>query len=354
MSGAWCKESVEEYYGKVLQKTEDLRTSACTSCKAPPAHIKRVLKLVPAEVKDRFYGCGNPIPEGIEGLHVLDLGSGSGRDCYAAALLAGPTGSVTGVDMTAEQLEVAKSNVESFRAANPTAAPMRFLHGYIEDIIAAGVERESVDLVISNCVVNLSQNKRAVLQGVYDVLKNGGEFYFSDMYADRRVPSHLKANKSLHGEGLSGALYEGDFLSLARSVGFKDPREVTRKSITVYDPELASLVGNIKYMSITYRLFKLPSMDDRCEDYGQVAIYLGTLLGSELGYELDNHHVFETNRPVLVCGNTADMLGASWLKRHFKVIGTKDTHFGVFACNTAPRAPSGGSSDSCGSAGGCC
>lgn len=353
MGGDWCKESVEEYYGKVLQKTEDLRTSACTSCKAPPTHVKRVLKLVPAAVKERFYGCGNPIPEGIEGLHVLDLGSGSGRDCYAAALLAGPTGSVTGVDMTDEQLQVARQHVDEFRVANPDAAPMRFLRGFIEDVVGAGVTRESVDLVISNCVVNLSPNKRAVLQGVYDVLKNGGEFYFSDVYADRRLPQNVRDHKVLFGECLSGALYEGDFLSLARRVGFVDPREVSRAPIAINDPELAAVVGNATFVSITYRLFKLPHLDDRCEDYGQVAVYRGTLVGSELGYQLDRHHYFEANRPVLVCGNTADMLSTSWLRRHFQVIGSKDTHFGVYTACGASSTRQTSQGTAC-SESGCC
>ncbi len=107
-------ESVKNYYGKVLGKTGDLKTSACTAGAGPPEYIKRVLELVPSEVKERFYGCGSPLPGGIKGLSVLDLGSGSGRDCYLAAALVGAEGQVTGVDMTDEQLEVAREHVEPY------------------------------------------------------------------------------------------------------------------------------------------------------------------------------------------------------------------------------------------------
>ena len=78
-------ETVKDYYGKVLSHTSDLKTSACTACGKPPKHVMDALKIIPSEILDKFYGCGNPIPTGIEGLHVLDLGSGSGRDCYVAA-----------------------------------------------------------------------------------------------------------------------------------------------------------------------------------------------------------------------------------------------------------------------------
>ena len=148
--------AVKEYYGKRLQHTKDLQTSACT-CSKPPAHVIVALKQVPQRVKDRFYGCGNPVPQGIEGLSVLDLGSGSGRDCYVAALMVGARGTVTGIDMTDEQLAVARECQAEFEQQNPgKVGKMRFLSGYIEDIIGSGVAEKSMDLIISNCVVNLS------------------------------------------------------------------------------------------------------------------------------------------------------------------------------------------------------
>ena len=118
----------------------------------------------------KFYGCGPPLPFGIDGLTVLDLGSGSGRDCYLASKLVGENGKVIGLDMTDEQLDIARNHVAEYTNTLGYAAPnMEFKKGYIERIIESGVEKESVDLIISNCVVNLSPDKPAVLKGMFHV-----------------------------------------------------------------------------------------------------------------------------------------------------------------------------------------
>ena len=101
---------MQEYYGKVLKSSKDLKTSACTAGGRPHQLLLLLMEKLPAEVLDKFYGCGAPVPLGIQGLRVLDLGSGSGRDCYLAAALVGETGTVTGIDMTAEQLEASACN----------------------------------------------------------------------------------------------------------------------------------------------------------------------------------------------------------------------------------------------------
>ena len=103
--GSSTHRSVQEYYGTVLTNSKGLKTSACSGSK-PPAPILACLKLVPEEVLERFFGCGAPLPLGIDGLRVLDLGSGSGRDAFVCAQLVGEHGSVTGVDMTKELLQV--------------------------------------------------------------------------------------------------------------------------------------------------------------------------------------------------------------------------------------------------------
>ena len=99
-------EHVQDYYGKVLATSKDLKTSACTASGRPHPRIIDLMKKVPAEVMDKFYGCGAPLPLGVDGLKVLDLGSGSGRDAYVCAALVGEQGSVTGIDMTQEQIQV--------------------------------------------------------------------------------------------------------------------------------------------------------------------------------------------------------------------------------------------------------
>ena len=99
-------DSVQDYYGKVLETSKDLKTSACTASGRPHPQIVKALNRVPDEVLSKFYGCGAPLPLGIKGLRVLDLGSGSGRDAYVCAHLVGESGQVTGIDMTQEQTEV--------------------------------------------------------------------------------------------------------------------------------------------------------------------------------------------------------------------------------------------------------
>ncbi|KAJ2449154.1 hypothetical protein EV183_005039 [Coemansia sp. RSA 2336] len=298
-SVAAAHDAVKDYYGKVLSTTSDLKTSACSARSAPHPIVCRLIKSIPTAVNDKFYGCGNPLPLGIEGKDVLDLGSGSGRDCYVAAALVGPNGSVTGVDMTDEQLQTARGNVEEFGKTLGYAPKLNFVTGYIEDLKAAGIPDDSADICISNCVVNLSPNKRQVFSSVFDALRVGGEFHFSDMYADQTIPESLRQHKMLHGEGLSGALFTNEFERIVTDIGFCFPRILTITPVEVYDTQLKQLVGDIKYFSITYRLFKLGEQagyDDKGSGY--VATYLGTITGHEDKYVLDIDNAFERNVPV--------------------------------------------------------
>eukprot|EP01102_Stenamoeba_stenopodia_P005155 TRINITY_DN15665_c0_g1_i1.p1 TRINITY_DN15665_c0_g1~~TRINITY_DN15665_c0_g1_i1.p1 ORF type:complete len:385 (-),score=65.17 TRINITY_DN15665_c0_g1_i1:37-1137(-) len=354
--------SVQNYYGKVLSNTKDLRTSACCTKARPHKVIKDILNTIPDEVKNKYYGCGIPIPLGITNLHVLDLGSGSGRDVYAIAALVGEGGSCTGIDMTQEQIDVANRWVDEYvkkRAAvsNRKIGAMKFLKGYIEHITDAGVSPNSMDLVISNCVINLSPDKPRVLQQVYEVLKEGGEFYFSDVYCDRRLPEVVRNHEVLFGECIAGAMYVQDFKRLCHATGFTDPRIIDSHSIEIEDEELRELVGEAKFFSITFRLFKLKSLETLCEDYGQYAVYLGTIEGHSSGYQLDDHHYLVKGKPFLVCGNTASMLSETWLKPHFQVVGSRDVHYGLFDCgstNPTPPSTNSSSSSSCSSSGSCC
>jgi arsenite methyltransferase len=345
--------SVQQYYGKVLQTTKDLKTSACTTGSRPNQIIRDILKKVPNEINSKFYGCGNPIPLGIEGLSVLDLGSGSGRDCYIAAQLVGPNGFVTGIDMTEEQLSVANAHIDEYmQTLNYPKTNLRFVKGFIEFLPEAGIAQNSIDMVISNCVLNLSPNKKQVLQSVYSVLKEGGEFYFSDVYCDRRLPEDVRNHEILLGECIAGALYIGDFLRLCRETGFLDPRTVSSSEVLITDAGLKEVIGEARFYSITYRLFKLKNLEPQCEDYGQYAIYKGTMQGNKHSYQLDDHHKFEKGKPTLVCGNTASMLSETWLAKYFDVIGNRDIHYGVFPCGPAIETGVATSSSKTGSS--CC
>lgn len=330
---------VRDYYGRQLASSADLKTTACCASGAPPGWIASRLANVHPDVSSRFYGCGFPIPHALDGATVVDLGCGTGRDAYVLAQLVGPNGRVHGVDMTAAQLDVATStaawHAERFHHPTPNT---RFHLGYIEDLRAVGLADASADVIVSNCVVNLSPRKDLVLAEAFRVLKPGGELYVSDVFADRRLRPDVASDPVLYAECLGGALYEHDFVQLAKRAGFADPRWVTRSSIEIRHDAIAQKVGAARFTSVTWRLFKLEGLDAQCEDYGQTAVYRGGIEGAESVFWLDDHHAFERGRPERVCGNTATMLAETRLARWFTVTGSRETHFGVYPCGPTMAA----------------
>ncbi len=225
-------QDVQKYYGETLKSSEDLKTGACCAPDAMPEYLREVLSQIHPEVQRRFYGCGSPIPPLLDGCTVLDVGCGSGRDSFVISKLVGETGKVIGIDMTPEQLAVAREHVDyhrrqfSFERAN-----VEFHDGYIEDLAEAGIEDNSVDIVVSNCVLNLSPDKPGVFREIFRVLKPGGELYFSDIFADRRIPEHLRADPVLRGECLGGAMYTEDFRRLLFDLGIKDYRTIGQSPV---------------------------------------------------------------------------------------------------------------------------
>ena len=320
---------VQDYYGRQLQSTSDLKTTACCDISQVPEWLKPLLSKIHPEVQSRYYGCGLVCPPALDGCRVLDLGCGAGRDVFLLAQLVGPRGEVVGVDMTDEQLAVAQSHrahhVQAFGFDN-----VRFLHGYIERLDELGLLPGSFDVIVSNCVVNLSPDKDAVLRGVQRLLKPGGEFYFSDVYADRRVPDAVRNDPVLYGECLGGALYWNDFMRLAQRNGWADARLVEDRPLAVTDPLLADKLGNLRFFSATYRLFKLDGLETACEDYGQAVIYRGSIARHPHRFVLDKHHDIETGRVFPVCGNTWRMLHDTRFAPHFEFIGNFDRHHGLF------------------------
>lgn len=327
---------VRDYYGKELQSSEDLKTNVCCTVVQYPQSIKQALANIHEEVLTRYYGCGLTIPTSIQGLDVLDLGSGTGRDCYLLSQLVGEEGSVTGIDMTDEQLEIANRHVEWHREKfGFSQANVRFVKGNIQDLGAAGIESAQFDVIVSNCVVNLATDKRAVLAEAFRVLKEGGEFYFSDVYCNRRLPPELAQDRELYGECLGGALYWNDFQNLAKECGFNDPRIVESHGISIENDALAARLEAYQFYSVTYRLFKLPELEPACEDYGQAIKYLGGVEEQENFFQLDDHHLFEKGRITPVCGNTLMMLQNTRFEQYFEFYGDFSTHYGIFPdCGT--------------------
>lgn len=340
------------YYGKTLQGSEDLLTDACSTAEPAPAHVRAALADIHPEVSARYYGCGLVVPLEIEGAQILDLGSGSGRDAYVLSKLVGETGRVVGVDATQQQLAVADAHREWHRERFGHArSNVEFVAGDIEALGDLGLAESSFDVIVSNCVINLVEDKASVFRAAHRLLKPGGELYFSDIYADRRVPAPLRQDPILHGECLSGALYWGDFLTVAKDAGFADPRLVSDRPLAIRDREVEAKIEGIAFFSATYRLFKLDGLEPRCEDYGQGVVYKGGIAGSERTFALDKHHRMEAGRLFPLCGNSWRMLAETRFARHFDFVGDFSRHFGAFA-GCGDELPF--DSQAAESAGGCC
>lgn len=186
---------------------------------------------IPAEALLASLGCGNPTA--LADLHpgevVLDLGSGGGIDVLLSAKRVGPTGKAYGLDMTDEMLALAQQNKEKAGATN-----VEFLKGHIE---AIPLPSNSVDVIISNCVINLSGDKRNVLSEAFRVLKPGGRFAVSDIVTRGEIPAEVRRSMELWSGCVAGALDEREFVALLKEVGFENPSiEPTR----VYNSEDAA------------------------------------------------------------------------------------------------------------------
>jgi arsenite methyltransferase len=325
------RDIVQRYYGEVLQSSADLKTDACCTLDDMPSYVRDIISQVHTEVRNRYYGCGLILPEALDGAQILDLGCGAGRDCYVLSRLAGAQGRVVGVDMTLEQLKVARAH-RDYHAAQfgYSDSNVEFIHADIERLDETALEDDRFDLIVSNCVINLATDKRAVLDQAHRLLKSGGEMYFADVYSDRRVPDELKIDRELYTECLSGALYCNDFLALAKMAGFADPRLVTDRPLTIEAPTLRQKVGDIRFFSATYRLFKLDQLEPAAEDYGQTVCYLGNIPHHPDRLVLDKQHIFEAGETKAVSGNTCMMLAESRFAPYFEFHGDMHNHAGRF------------------------
>ena len=226
MAAEQLKETVREKYGQAALRVVGGQGNGC--CGAAPGMagcdpITRDLYAegetagLPAEAVRASLGCGNPtaLAELRPGETVLDLGSGGGIDVLLSARRVGPAGKAYGLDMTDEMLALARENARAAGAEN-----VEFLKGEIESIPLPGA---SVDVVISNCVINLSADKAAVLREAFRVLRPGGRFAVSDVVVRGPVPPAVRRSMELWVGCVAGALEEDEFLRLLREAGFENP-----------------------------------------------------------------------------------------------------------------------------------
>ncbi len=336
-SGTDIREMVRKYYGETLSDSDDLKTNACCcSSAAPPKYVLDVLRNIDDDVIAHFYGCGSPIPPALEGATVLDLGCGTGRDVFVAAKLVGESGKVIGIDMTQSQLDFAEAHRESqLKRLGLERNNVIFIKSYIEDM--EQIPSSSVDVAISNCVVNLSPFKQQLFDEIFRVLKPGGELYFSDIFSDRRVPEHFYDDPILRGECLSGAMYIDDFRRMISKCGVDAYYVVSKEKLEVGDFRIETKLGCIGFWSMTVRTIKSFDFEDREEDYGQTATYLGNMPENKRYFDLSEEIRLIKDKPVAISSNMATLLTQSRYARYFSV-SSKRSHVGNYDYEKASEA----------------
>lgn len=251
------------------------------------------LRHIPKDVVDRFYGCGSPVQDAAlrPGETHLDLGSGAGIDVFVAARHVGPMGRAIGVDMTDAMLAVAREN-KPIVARNLGYDVVTFHKGLLEKI---PVDDRRVDCVTSNCVVNLSPDKRAVFAEIRRVLKPHGRLVLADIVAERAVPPHLRVNPELWGECLSGALTQDELLAELERAGFH--------GVEVLKRTFWREVEGHAFWSVTVRAYQAPRADQPAL-LGHLAVYQGPWksVADEDG------QLFRRDEPVAISADTAARL----------------------------------------------
>ena len=239
------KEAVKEHYGKLASETSESRdfgvaSSCCgAACKSMKAYTHQLgysneeIDAIPDEV-NLGLGCGNPVSAAniAKDEVVLDLGSGPGFDCFIAAKKVGPSGRVIGVDMTQTMIDKARKTAEKHNITN-----VEFRLGEIESL---PVDSDSVDVIISNCVVNLSTKKQNVYQESFRVLKPGGRFVISDIVATTELPEKIKKDVELYNGCMAGASTIAELEGFLKQAGFEDielkVNEESRQFIAGWEP----------------------------------------------------------------------------------------------------------------------
>lgn len=245
------EEEIKTYYGGIAKKVTQNSKDSCscgTSCCDNADHSsilysKEFTEGLPEEAISASLGCANPIVLANlqKGETVLDLGSGGGIDVLISSKYVGETGKVYGLDMTDEMLELANRNKEKSGVKN-----VEFIKGYIEDI---PLENETVDVVTSNCVINLSESKEDVIKEAYRVLKKGGRLAIADIVELKEVPSEIRESVQMWVGCISGALSINEYEEILKSAGFTNI-EIT--PVNIYTKEVMKSIADEKGLGGIY------------------------------------------------------------------------------------------------------
>lgn len=367
-------QKVSDRYAKAASTGEQM----CCPTSYDMGHLKT---FIPEEVLKISYGCGTPA--GLQtvraGETVLDIGSGGGIDCFEASRLVGPSGHIIGLDMTDTMLEIARKN------ASIVAANLGYSHSNVEFrkglADAMPVDNDAIDLIISNCVINLAPDKRQVFREMYRVTKPGGRFTISDIVADQTVPQYLVHDTQKWGDCLSGALTLTDYMNGLTVAGFlgihlvkfspwqvidgihffsvtltgyKLPRggatsstgyatlrgpfsRVTDERGTVYErgtprpikPEEALLLSSppfIEHFLLTTEPVELDSNDPRWTAVLPAQTpcmwqgHYALLAGPFVEAADDDHHIYRRGEPLEICSKTVAVLEAQGYQPHFAIL----------------------------------
>ena len=247
MESKKVKEFVKKRYGEIAQTDE---TCCCSSscCGPSTKEIAKEIGYSKTELENipdsaiLGLGCGNPVALANlkEGENVLDLGSGGGIDVFLASKKVGPHGKVIGVDMTKEMLERAEASAVKFGYIN-----VEFRLGEIENL---PVETETIDTIISNCVINLSPNKLKVFQEAFRVLKPNGRLMVSDIVTLGELPEDVRKSSDLWAECIAGALEKNEYLDIIKRAGFRTVKIISEKDYTINLSD--DLVGKVMSVQI--------------------------------------------------------------------------------------------------------
>ncbi len=351
------EDAVKERYAAASQAAE-----AALCC--PIDYDPKYLAVLPEEVLERDYGCGDPSRFVREGDVVLDLGSGGGKICFIASQIVGPQGRVIGVDMTDDMLALARSHqgtvaervgwdnvtfhkgqiqdlrtdldqVETWLNQNPVSS--------VEDLAKLSTYKgkfaqqpmipdASVDVVVSNCVLNLvgAENRKQLFSEIFRVLKKGGRAAISDIVSDELVPEHMANDPELWSGCISGAMQEREFLQAFEDAGFHGVE------VAVYTDEAWQTVEGIQFRSVTVQAWK--GKQGPCWERNQAVIYKGPYK-SVLD---DDGHVYPRGARVAVCDKTFGLLQSGPYADHFvyveplEPIALEDAK--PFDCSTPPAA----------------